>query len=57
MIKITAVIFFVLCLFLMFSDYLKPSVTIYNNSGDIVFYTKAPVRKMLNLILSRLRVR
>lgn len=45
MIKITAVIFFVLCLFLMFSDYLKPSVTIYNNSGDIVFLYKGTGEK------------
>lgn len=45
MIKITAVIFFVISFFFMFADYLKPSVTIYNNSGDIVFLYKGTGEK------------
>lgn len=40
MIKNTVVILFVLCCFVIFANYLKPSVSIYNNSGDVVYLYK-----------------
>lgn len=41
MIKNTVIILFVLCFFYMLTYYLKPSVTIYNNSGDIIYLYKS----------------
>jgi len=45
MIKNTVVIIFVLCFFVMLADYLKPSVTVYNNSGSAVFLYKGTGEK------------
>lgn len=41
MIKNTVVILFVLSLFLMFTYHLKPSVSIYNKSGDVIYLYKS----------------
>lgn len=40
MIKNTVIILFVLCCFAIFTYYLKPSVNIYNKSGDVVYLYK-----------------
>lgn len=45
MIKKTAVILFALCCLIVFSYYLKPSVSVYNNSGDVVYLYKGTGEK------------
>lgn len=45
MIKIIAVILFLFFCFFMLGDFIKPSVSIYNNSGDVVYLYKATGEK------------